>query len=422
VYQRRHRREKAKALKTERSYELFLVILLFFTAGSVFLGLTSQYFLSPYLIKDLHLTSSQIGLLAAAVGLPLALSACLSGALSDRVGRRAVLIPSVLGAALTGGLSALAQNFLELLILRAAFGLIAGGCLGVASALMRESSPPEHSGRNVGIIAAGTSFAGSAVGPVLTTQIAERFGWRWSFFSAGVLCLIVGGLVWRFVREPQRIGANSESHAVPVGRYFSILRYRDVWICCVATTGVMAFAAVVPAFAPLYMVQTLHQSATTAGFLLGASGLGGFFMGMVGPAVSDHTGRKPAIAVMAAVFAVVPLILMAPACYRSLWLLSAALFACTTGPAISALTMFVIPAESVPPALSATAIGFTIMVSQILGGSVFPLLAGRLAQTRGPAAPLELVLGTIVLIFVAGLSLNSPVSVRIAATEKVATS
>ncbi len=49
---------------------------------------------------------------------------------------------------------------------------------------------------------------------------------------------------------------------------------------------------------------------TTAGFLLGASGLGSFILGFLLPSLSDRLGRKPVLLAMAAMSSLVPLVLL----------------------------------------------------------------------------------------------------------------
>jgi MFS family permease len=54
----------------------------------VFLDRIAQFCLAPYIISDLHLSNEQVGILASATALARAICTILSGAISDRVGRR----------------------------------------------------------------------------------------------------------------------------------------------------------------------------------------------------------------------------------------------------------------------------------------------------------------------------------------------
>jgi MFS family permease len=84
-----------KANGGSRRYEIVLIGVLFFTWGTVFLDRMSQLDLGPYLAPAFHLTHEQIGLLASVLAIAWAVSTLLFGALSDRFGRRRILIPAV---------------------------------------------------------------------------------------------------------------------------------------------------------------------------------------------------------------------------------------------------------------------------------------------------------------------------------------
>jgi len=82
-------------LHNSKRYEAGLVVLVFLTWGTVFLDRMSVVYLAPYIAPELHLTHTQVGLLVSALALAWAFSGLIFGAVSDRVGRRPVLIPAV---------------------------------------------------------------------------------------------------------------------------------------------------------------------------------------------------------------------------------------------------------------------------------------------------------------------------------------
>ncbi|MGA8554807.1 MAG: hypothetical protein WB630_10335 [Candidatus Acidiferrales bacterium] len=95
-----------------------------------------------------------------------------------------------------------------------------------------------------------------------------------------------------------------------LGDYFSILRYRNIGLCCLGAAGFISWLFLSNVFAPLYITEVAHQAPTTAGFLLGASGLGSFIVGFLLPSLSDRLGRKPVLLAMAAMSSLVPLALL----------------------------------------------------------------------------------------------------------------
>jgi MFS family permease len=161
-------------------------------------------------------------------------------------------------------------------------------------------------------------------------------------------------------------------------------------------------------FAPLYITEVAHEPATTAGFLLGASGLGSFFLGFLLPSLSDRLGRKPVLLLMAALSAVVPLAFLVPVLYVYPLLMAAIVFAANTGQGIASLVMVLIPTESVPPQFRATSVGLITFVGEIVGATGAPLLAGALAEKHGLGLTLWLAAGGSALLFLAALFLREP--------------
>ncbi|MHB1870914.1 MAG: MFS transporter [Steroidobacteraceae bacterium] len=88
----------------------------------------------------------------------------------------------------------------------------------------------------------------------------------------------------------------------------------------------MTWLFLINAFGPLYMTEVQHQSGTTAGFLMGAAGLGSFVLGLIAPAVSDRVGRRPMLAICAALSVFLPLAMLAQPLYQVLWMLAIVLF------------------------------------------------------------------------------------------------
>jgi len=133
-----------------KRYENRLVLILFFTWGTVFLDRMSQLYLAPYFAPEFHLSSEQIGYLASVVSITWAISAVSFGAISDRFGRRIVLIPCVLLFSVLSWLWGVAHSFEQLLLIRALIGAAEGPCWSVITAITEESSALSRRGRDEG--------------------------------------------------------------------------------------------------------------------------------------------------------------------------------------------------------------------------------------------------------------------------------
>ena len=394
-----------------KRYERTLVAILFFSWGTVFLDRMAQMYLAPYFAPEFHLSHEQVGRLASALALGWAASTCFFGALSDRVGRKPVLVPAVFAFSLLSWLSGMARNFDQLLLLRALMGIAEGPTWSVITALIEESSPRARRGRNIGLVVSAAALVGLAAAPILTTQVAARWGWRMSFFFTGLPGLLSGFLISKFVHEPAR-GSGPEHRGPTLRDFLSILRYRNTWLCCLGAAGFMSWLFALNVFAPLYITEVRHQSATTAGFLLGASGLGSFFLGFLFPSLSDRVGRRPVLLLMAVMSAVVPLSFLVPVLYVYPLLLAAIVFAANTGQAIASLIIVLVPTESVPAQFRATSIGLTTLAGEVMGATVAPILAGVLAETYGLGLTLWLAAAGSALVLLAALLLRETSEVR----------
>jgi predicted MFS family arabinose efflux permease len=382
-------------------YQNRLVAILFFAWGTVFLDRMSQFYLAPYFAPEFRLSHEQIGVLASVLAISWAFSTLVFGAWSDRIGRKKILIPAIFVFSLLSWVTGVVRNYHELLLVRALMGIAEGPTWSIITALIEESSSKSRRGRNIGIVVSAAALVGLAAAPILTTQVAARFGWRWAFFVAGAPGLISAILIWLYVKEPQPESRGEvHGHKIGFADYLSILKYRNMWLCCIGAAGFMGWLFLENVFAPLYITEVAHQSATTAGFLLGATGLGSFVLGFLLPGLSDKWGRKPVLFFMSALCIFVPLELLIGPLYAHPWILAAILFATNAGQGVPALIMVLVPTESVPPQFAATSIGLATLVGEVFGATVAPTIGGAMAQAHGLAAPLWMSAGGMALVFI----------------------
>ena len=392
--------------------ERAMVAIMFATWGLVFLDRMSVLYLAPYIARDLGLSDTQVGLLAGVVAVSWAVSALVFGALSDRVGRKAILVPMVVVFSVVSAASGFAQDFRQLLFLRVLLGLAEGPCWSVMMALVEENSSPQHRGRNVGVVVSAAAVIGLAVAPILTTQVASSFGWRDAFFVVAVPGAALAVLIAMFVEEaPKTARTATTPTRSRLAVFVRLLGYRNLWASALAAAGFMTWLFLINAFGPLYMTEVQHQSGTTAGFLMGAAGLGSFVLGLIAPAVSDRVGRRAMLAICAALSVLLPLAMLAQPLYQVLWMLAIVLFCTQAGQAISAICIVLVPTESVPPGYAATAIGFATLFGELMGGFLAPLVGGHLAQRYGLDVPLWLAAAGAGVVLLATLAMRPSTAV-----------
>src|SRR6476620_2892005 len=120
--------------------------------------------LAPF-AKEYEFSGLQIGLLFSAYPLCQLVAGPILGRLSDRYGRRPLLIISQAGTALSFLILGLSREFWVMLLARMLDGA-SGGNILVAQAYVADVTPPEHRARGMGLI--GMAFGlGFVLGPLL---------------------------------------------------------------------------------------------------------------------------------------------------------------------------------------------------------------------------------------------------------------
>ncbi|HUQ38961.1 MAG TPA: MFS transporter [Acidimicrobiales bacterium] len=158
----------------------------------------------PDIIKDFGARPSAVGLLVSAAAAPGILMAPVIGVLSDRYGRREVVVPCLAVFGLSGGLAVFAPNYGVLLALRLLQGVGSAGLVNMAVVIIGDHwtglERARMIGRNVAILTASV-----VVLPPVGGLLATIGGWRAAFVPFW-LGLVVAGFV--AVRLPR-------SHVVP---------------------------------------------------------------------------------------------------------------------------------------------------------------------------------------------------------------
>ncbi|MDD3265690.1 MAG: MFS transporter [Burkholderiales bacterium] len=154
------------------------------------------------------------------------------GQISDNIGRRKVLLVSILGTSLAYfyfGTSILQQSIIGLFIARIIDG-ISGGNISTAQAVIADVSKPEHRARNFGLIGVsiGVGFVfGPAIGGILSNpSIYSKFNAATPFWFAGILSLINCFLIWRNLPETLATKVNKQiefkQSIINIGKLFKL--------------------------------------------------------------------------------------------------------------------------------------------------------------------------------------------------------
>jgi MFS family permease len=224
-----------------------------------------------------------------------------TGALSDRLGRRKLMIQMGLGLMMIGTLGFIpADRFAHLIILRIVQGIGVAITIPASMALMASITKKETRGGSMGTYSM-LRMIGFACGPIIGGFLQVHFGFNAAFYAGAGFLFLAVALVHFWVKD------------APVNNNAPKQRFR-VFDRALMSPGVLAAAASTLIMAMAFsMVTTLENEFNTR---LGINALGfsiAFSSLMIGRLVlqiplgrlSDHVGRKPLI--------LGGLILMAPA-------------------------------------------------------------------------------------------------------------
>ena len=178
-----------------KNAQLAVVVNLFLL---LFLGVADNQMISPLLPliqKSFHVDVTVVGTLIVAYSIAAALSALVSGGLSDRYGRKIFLVVAALGFAVVSLLTHWAASFGVLLALRFLIGLCAGTISTCTIALASDVFPYEVRGRAIGTISSAY-FAALILGVPIGSLAADRFEWRTIFPGIAVIALLIAVSNW----------------------------------------------------------------------------------------------------------------------------------------------------------------------------------------------------------------------------------
>lgn len=160
------------------------LVILFLTVFIDLLGFGMVLPLLPYYAVDLHADAFQVGLLLTVYSLMQMIFSPIWGGLSDRIGRRPVLIGSLLGSSVGLVLFGLSGSLLMLFASRAFSGITAA-TISIAQAYIADSTTPENRTRGMALI--GMAFGlGFVFGPAFGGLLAGYGHGVPAFVAAGI--------------------------------------------------------------------------------------------------------------------------------------------------------------------------------------------------------------------------------------------
>ncbi|KWH51652.1 3-(3-hydroxy-phenyl)propionate transporter MhpT [Burkholderia sp. AU18528] len=348
------------------------------------LDLQSVGVAAPRMAREFGLSVSQMGIAFSAGTFGLLPGAMLGGRLADRIGRKRVLIASVVLFGLLSIATAQVSTFAMLVVVRVLTGIGLGGAMPNLIALSSEAVEPRSRSSAVATMYCGIPFGG-VIASLIGVLLAGDTEWRHIFYVGGVgPLLLVPLLVWCLPESRAYLDvAGTQAARISVARtLFGDGRTTStvaLWVSYFCTLIVLYFLLNwLPSLMASRGLDRAHVGLVQIAFNVGA-GLGALGIG----AALD---RMRASRVVGGMYVGIVLSLAALAAAPGFASLAAAAFAAGMFVVGGQSVLYALAAMYYPTAMRGTGVGSAVAVGR-LGSVVGPLAAATLLAA-GRSAPM----------------------------------
>ena len=326
-------------MKTTNRRNLFILA---FSLLVVMLGFGMVIPVFPFLIDKLGASGSALGLLVATAALTEFLFGPIWGSISDRVGRKPILMIGMFGYALSMFLFGIANQIWMLITFRALSGVLSSATISTTMAYIGDSTSEKARGGGMGLLGA-VAGAGTVIGPGIGGLLAGG-SLTTPFFVSTAMALLAVLLVAILLPESLPTEARSSQE-----QKIKLIRFNELWRALTGPIGLLLLIAFLATFGTsnfesvfgLYMLRKLSYGPEQVGGILtlvGAIALVG--RGLLTGFVTGRWGEPTVIKASLVVGAVGFILLLLANTYATV-LLTTGIFTCSITflrPSIHSLT------------------------------------------------------------------------------------
>lgn len=363
-------------------------------------GLAAAFYFSDYMARvapgvmhrylqiDFGINEAGFGILTASFYIPYILMQIPVGLTVDRLSIRCLLTIMSLVTAFGCCVFGLADGLMMASLGRMLIGFSAAFAFVSALRLATSWFPAAMLGLLAGLTQA-VGMLGAAAGEAPVSFLVSTFGWRQSMLIIAVLFVLLAGLLYQFVQDKPR---TSHPHASSV-KTLSILNSlrvilsgRQTWLNALYAGFLFAPTAVIgEAIGPAYLQYGRGLTAHSAAFATGLIFLGWGISGPLSGWLSDKIGRRKPLMIVSALFGVILTSYFVFSPSLSLFSVYAVFFIyglTNTGVAIA----YAVSTEIHHRNVIGTAIGFTNMISILIGATMQPIVGYLVDMVSGSRA------------------------------------
>lgn len=287
------------ARQKRTNFRWLLAVFAFLMTLIAYLDRVNLAVATPAIMKELHFTKVQIGMLQSVFFVFYALFQVPSGTLTEFFGHRKIVSLSLAWWSIFTSLTALCYSFPVWMVVRALFGIGEAPVYPGLSAAFADWFPKRERGKAVSFMVAGAKF-GPVLGIPLATLITLHWGWRAAFYSFGVAGVFVAAAYYllltayphesRFVNraelehiaDGQPIIKDAKKVMPPWSDFFHSGQF---WAIGAQFTTAVYINYVFLAWLPVYLLEAHHFSIKQMGIAAAlpelAFALGNIFCGIL---------------------------------------------------------------------------------------------------------------------------------------------
>ena len=251
-----------------------ILTLLFITNFNLILGFSIVFPLLPFYAREFGASTFEISVVFAVFPLMQFIFSPIWGKVSDNIGRKPVILVSLIGSAVSFALLGLAGSLTHLLIIRIVHGIFSSTAFGTIFAAGADISTKEDRAKVMGTIGAAFSLAivfGPAIGGILSS-VSIQF----PFFVSAVVAAI--NLVFVYFFVPETIKEKTKKLDLFKGfiliRVGSALRSTLAPVYLMSSVSYLSFAIVAVAY-PLFALEKFNFGPAEVGFVFAGLGVTG---------------------------------------------------------------------------------------------------------------------------------------------------
>lgn len=333
-------------------------------------------FLPIYMQSELGATADNVSLWSGVTyAITFAISAFVSpiwGKLSDKMGKKPMIIRASFLLAITYFLGGIVRTPFELFLVRAFQGIASGlwpACLVMMSACV----PKNKIGISMGLMQSA-NICGGIIGPLLGGILATAFGMRNSFYVGAVALSLITVTTILFIKEPP-VAPEKEINKAQNTSYLTFIKDKNILILllCVCMTNLVILQ--IQPIVSLYVQQLSHNSdkaVLLTGFIMSLGGIAGALSSPLWGKTGQKVGFYKTITIA---FISAGLLMSLQGVPNSLVLFGLMQFLCGLGfsgifPSANSILVLLTPPSS-------RGMGFgSLFSAQMIGGALGPVIGG----------------------------------------------